>query len=121
MTGTGVRSQPRAVLPALCLTQITSWGILYYAFPVLLPKITAATGWSATAGTGAFSAALLVSAVAGVPLGRVLDRRGPRAVMTVGSVLGTLSLLAVATAPNLALFIGAWMLAGVAMAATFYL
>lgn len=120
MTGTGVRSQPRAVLPALCLTQITSWGILYYAFPVLLPKITAATGWSATAATAAFSAALLVSALAGVPLGRVLDRRGPRAVMTAGSVLGTLSLLAVATAPNLALFIGAWMLAGVAMAATFY-
>ena len=36
-TGTGDRSRPRAVLPALCATQITSWGIVYYAFPVLLP------------------------------------------------------------------------------------
>lgn len=36
-TGTGVRSRPRAALPALCVTQITSWGILYYAFPVLNP------------------------------------------------------------------------------------
>lgn len=120
MTGTGVRSQPRAVLPALCLTQITSWGILYYAFPVLLPDITAATGWSATAATAAFSAALLVSAPVGVPLGRILDRRGPRAVMTTGSALGTAALLAVAAAPSLVVFGGAWLLAGVAMAATFY-
>ncbi|MGC0372652.1 hypothetical protein RKD28_000168 [Streptomyces sp. SAI-229] len=37
-TGTGDRSRPRAVLPALCVTQIVSWGILYYAFPVLNPS-----------------------------------------------------------------------------------
>lgn len=28
-----IESRPRAALPALCVTQITSWGILYYAFP----------------------------------------------------------------------------------------
>lgn len=49
VTGTGDRSRPRAALPALCATQITSWGVVYYAFPVVLnPQITAATGWSAT-------------------------------------------------------------------------
>ena len=48
-TGTGDRSRPRAALPALCATQITSWGIVYYAFPVLNPQITADTGWSGTA------------------------------------------------------------------------
>ena len=31
----------RAVLVALCLTEITSWGILYYAFPVLSVAISA--------------------------------------------------------------------------------
>ncbi|MEU8868259.1 hypothetical protein [Streptomyces umbrinus] len=31
VTGTGVLSRPRAALPALCATQITSWGIVYYA------------------------------------------------------------------------------------------
>ncbi len=36
-TGTGVRSRPRVVLPALCATQITNWGIVYCAFPVLNP------------------------------------------------------------------------------------
>lgn len=119
-TGTGVRSRPRAVLPALCATQITSWGIVYYAFPVLLSRITADTGWSTSATTAAFSLALLVSAVAGIPIGRVLDRRGPHLVMTGGSVLAVLAVLAVAAAPNLPVFVAAWATAGVAMAATFY-
>ncbi|MDQ0810250.1 MFS family permease [Streptomyces sp. B3I7] len=119
-TGTGDQSRPRAALPALCATQITSWGILYYAFPVLNPQITAATDWPAGATTAAFSLGLVVSALAGIRVGRILDRRGPRAVMTVGSVLGVISLLIVAAAPNLPAFIAGWMLAGLAMAATFY-
>ncbi|MFG2298333.1 MFS transporter [Streptomyces sp. NPDC048603] len=119
-TGTGVRSRPRAVLPALCATQITSWGVLYYAFPVLNPTITHDTGWPAGATTAAFSAALVVSAILGIFVGRVLDRRGPRAVMTAGSVLGPLSLLIVAAAPNPAVFVAGWLSAGAAMAATFY-
>ncbi|GAA2603555.1 hypothetical protein GCM10010424_63520 [Streptomyces lienomycini] len=57
-TGTGDRSRPRAALPALCLTQIVSWGIVYCAFPVLNPQITAATGWAAGATTAAFSLGL---------------------------------------------------------------
>ncbi|MGR4883273.1 MFS transporter [Streptomyces sp. LARHCF249] len=118
--GAEVRARPRAALPALCATQITSWGIVYYAFPVLLPRLTADTGWSTSAATAAFSLALLVSAVAGIPIGRILDRRGPRAVMTAGSTLGTLALLLVAAAPNLTVFTIGWLLAGVAMAATFY-
>lgn len=119
-TGTGDRSRPRAALPALCATQITSWGIVYYAFPVLLPHLTAETGWSASAATAAFSAALLVSAIAGIPVGRILDRRGPRAVMTTGSLLAVAAVLAIALAPNLYVFTAAWLMAGVAMAATFY-
>ncbi|MEU3684312.1 MFS transporter [Streptomyces sp. NPDC030592] len=119
-TGTGDRSRPRAVLPALCATQITSWGIVYYAFPVLNPQITAATGWPAGATTAAFSLALVVSALAGIRVGRILDHRGPRTVMTVGSMLGVVSLLIVATAPNLLVFFAGWTLAGLAMAATFY-
>ncbi|MEV7144514.1 MFS transporter [Streptomyces tauricus] len=113
-------TRPRAALPALCLTQITSWGIVYYAFPVLNPQITAATGWSPAATTAAFSAALLVSAVAGIRIGRILDTRGPRMVMTTGSVIGTVSLVVIATAPNLAVFTAGWLLAGLAMASTFY-
>ncbi|MFI6809029.1 MFS transporter [Streptomyces luteogriseus] len=119
-TGTGDRSRPRAALPALCATQIVSWGIVYYAFPVLNPQITAATGWPAGATAAAFSLGLVVSALAGIRVGRILDRRGPRIVMTVGSVLGAVSLLIVAAAPNVPAFMAGWALAGLAMATTFY-
>lgn len=119
-TGTGDRSRPRAALPALCLTQITSWGIVYYAFPVLNPQITAQTGWSAGATMAAFSAGLVVSALAGIRVGRMIDQRGPRGVMTAGSLLGTVSLAIVASAPNLRVFFAGWLLAGFAMASTFY-
>ncbi|MGC7202903.1 MFS transporter, partial [Mycobacteroides abscessus subsp. massiliense] len=68
---------PRGVLVTLCVTEIISWGVLYYAFPVLLPQICGDTGWSASAVTAAFSAGLLTSAIMSVPVGRALDRHGP--------------------------------------------
>ena len=40
----------RCVLVSLCLSQITSWGVLYYAFTVMSPAISKDTGWSAPAG-----------------------------------------------------------------------
>jgi MFS family permease len=108
------------VLATLCVTQIVSWGVLYYAFPVLAPRITADTGWSASAVAAAFSAALVVSAGAGIPLGRLLDRHGPRWAMTAGSVLATLATLGIAAAPGLAWFAVAWWGAGIAMSAVLY-
>ncbi|ORV87604.1 MFS transporter [Mycolicibacterium iranicum] len=110
----------RWVLLTLCISEITSWGVLYYAFTVLSEQISTDTGWSAPAVTAAFSAGLLTSAVAGIPLGRWLDRVGPRWIMTAGSILGVLSVVAVVAVPNYALFLAAWVLAGVAMSAVFY-
>lgn len=110
----------RRVLITLCLTQITSWGVLYYAFPVLSVQITAGTGWSQPAVTVAFSAALITSAVVGIWVGRWLDHHGPHAVMSVGSMLGPVALVAVALSPNFACFVAAWIAAGVAMGAVLY-
>ncbi|MXQ65057.1 MFS transporter [Actinomadura rayongensis] len=108
------------MLVALCVTEITSWGVLYYAFTVLAPSITADTGWSAPAVTAAFSAALVVAALTGIPVGRVLDRRGPRVLMTAGSVVAAGAVVAVALAPTPLWFAAAWLLAGTAMAAVLY-
>jgi hypothetical protein len=55
-----MQAGPRRVLVVLCATEITSWGVLYYAFPVLAGHITAATGWPASAITAALSAGQLV-------------------------------------------------------------
>ncbi|MBJ7451239.1 MAG: MFS transporter [Blastococcus sp.] len=108
------------MLAALCVTEVVSWGVLYYAFPVALAPITADTGWSASATTAAFSGGLVVSALAGIPVGRWLDRFGPRRVMTAGSLLAAPAAAAIGLAPTLAWFVAAWLVAGVAMAAVFY-
>ena len=108
------------MLITLCITEIISWGALYYAFPVMLTRLTATTGWSTETATGAFSMGLVISALAGVPVGRLLDRHGPRLVMSTGSVLGVAALLAVAVAPTLPWFFAAWVLIGLAQSALLY-
>ncbi|MFS0899379.1 MFS transporter [Mycolicibacterium litorale] len=110
----------RWVLLTLCVTEITSWGVLYYAFTVLSDQISADTGWSAPAVTAAFSAGLVTSAIVGIPVGRWLDRVGPRWIMTAGSALGCASVVAVVAAPTYAWFVAAWLVAGVAMSGVFY-
>src|SRR5690606_4785229 len=104
----------------LCLTQISSWGILYYAFPVLSVSITGETGWSAPVITAAFSLGQLATALTGIPVGALIDRTGPRKVMTAGSVVGAAALAAIATAPNLVVFYLGWLAAGMAMGAVLY-
>lgn len=110
----------RWVLLTLCVTEITSWGVLYYAFTVLSEEISMDTGWSPPAVTAAFSAGLITSGLMGIPVGRWMDRHGPRWIMTTGSVLGVLAVGAVVAAPNYAWFVAAWIFAGFAMSAVFY-
>ena len=78
----------------LATTETISWGILYYAFAAFLVPMQQELGWSTAALTGAYSLALLVSGLAAVPVGRWVDRHGPRLLMTVGSIGGTLLVLA---------------------------
>jgi len=110
----------RRALAALCVTEIVSYGVIYYAFPVLAGQITASTGWSRTAITLAYSAGNLAGALAGIPVGRFLQRRGPRPVMTAGSVLGALAVAGIAAAPDYGLFAAAWLAAGIASAGLYY-
>jgi MFS family permease len=110
----------RRVLVVLCVTEIVSWGVLYYAFPVLAPTIARDTGWPISVLTAAFSTGLVVSALVGIPAGRWIDRFGPRRVMTTGSVLAVPAVVGIALAPSLPMFFAAWVLAGVAMAGTLY-
>lgn len=83
---TGDDRRLRRALIALCVTVITSWGTLYYSLPAMLVPLSRSTGWPGSVIMGSFSAGLLVSAVAGIVVGRLLDRLGPRPVMTVGSL-----------------------------------
>lgn len=104
----------------LSFTELTSWGVLYYTFTVFLGPMHATFGWSRGAMTGAYSLGLLVSAAAGVPIGRWVDRRGPRVVMTAGSCAAVLLVLLWAAVPSLTALYLVWAGIGVAMAAVLY-
>ncbi|GAA4162045.1 MFS transporter [Gryllotalpicola daejeonensis] len=108
------------VLVALCATVVTSYGALFYAFAVLAPSIAGDTGWSQVAITTAFSVASLAGAACGIPVGRMLQRFGPRPVMVFGSALGAASVAVMALAPDFAIFACAWALIGVATAGLYY-
>ena len=108
------------IAAALAVTETVSWGVLYYAFSVFLVPMEAELGWSSAALTGAFSLALLVSGLAAPLVGRWLDRHGPRALMTAGSVAATLLVLAWAAVDGLLGFYLIWVGIGLAMAATLY-
>jgi MFS family permease len=97
-----------------------SWGVLYYAFGVFLVPMQEEMGWSRTALTGAYSLGLLVSALAAPAAGRWLDRHGPRALMTLGSAMGSGLLLAWASVEDLWVLYLVWTGIGLAMAATLY-
>lgn len=104
----------------LAVTETVSYGVLQYAFPVFLAPMEAELGWSRTAMTGAFSLASLVSGFAAIPAGRWVDRHGARGLMTAGSLLAALLLLAWAATDGLAAFYAIWAGLGLAMAAVLY-
>lgn len=108
------------VLAGLCFTELVSWGLLYYAFPVLAPNISDDTGWSPQLVSAGFSLGLIASALLGVVVGRHIDRHGPRMVMTVGSLLAAVGLVIVASSQHPVMFTVGWLVSGSAMAGTLY-
>ncbi|HET9000088.1 MAG TPA: MFS transporter [bacterium] len=108
------------VVAALSVTEIISWGIAYYSFPVVLQAVERDLGASRAAVTGAFSTALAASALAAIPVGRWLDRYGPRALMTAGSCLAAVLLLAWSRIQTLGELYIVWGGMGLAMATVLY-
>ena len=102
------------------MTETASYGILYYAFAAFLVPMREDLGWSTAELTGAFSLAILVSAVAGIPVGRYLDRHGPRGLMTLGAVAGALLVLAWSRVDGLLALYAVWLGIGLVMAAVLY-
>lgn len=104
----------------LCVTEVVSWGALYYSLPTAVGAIEADTGWSAIAITGCFSAGLVLSALVGILVGRLLDKVSPRAVMSTGSLVAVIGVALLAFSTSLPMFLLAWLVIGVAQAAVLY-
>ncbi|MBM3557557.1 MAG: MFS transporter, partial [Alphaproteobacteria bacterium] len=93
---------------ALAFGQLVSWGALRYAFTLFVAPMEAELGWSREALNGALSAGLVASALAAYPAGRWIDRFGGRGIMTTGTLLGALMLLAWSRVGDLAVFFAIW-------------
>ncbi|MDO8474645.1 MAG: MFS transporter [Candidatus Rokubacteria bacterium] len=108
------------IVSTLSVTETISWGILYYAFGILLAPMEREMGWSRAQSTAAFSIALLVSAIFAVPVGRWVDRGGARFMMTLGSCAGAALMVAWARVESLPALYLIWAAVGVTMAAVLY-
>lgn len=108
------------IVLALAITETVSYGVLYYAFSVYIVPINAEFGWSIAQISGAQSLALLVSAFVQIPVGIWLDRHGARWLMTGGSLLAALLVVAWSQVESLTAFYLVWFGLGLTMASVFY-
>lgn len=104
----------------LSVTVTVSYGVLMYAFPVMLAPMQAELGWPSALLTAGFSAAALAAGIAAIPVGRWIDRYGPRAVMTTGSAAAVVLLLAWSRVHDPVHYVLVWIGLGACMAAVFY-
>ena len=109
----------RAVL-VLGVTQIICWGTLFYPPVLTVPLMAAERGWSMTFAMGGFSLALLAGGLVSPYVGRMIDRHGGHRVMPVGSLLAALGLVALVYAEHPVAYLAAWMVLGLAIAASLY-
>ncbi len=108
------------IVVTLAITETISWGVVYYAYSVIITPLEAEFGWSRAQVTGAFSLALLLSGGMAIPVGFWLDRRGARGLMTLGSIAATLLIAALAHIQTLSQLYLAWIGLGLAAATILY-
>ncbi|HWC93716.1 MAG TPA: MFS transporter [Pseudolabrys sp.] len=111
---------PWRAVPVLGVTQIISWGSIFYTPVLIVPLIAAERGWSIAFAMGGFSVGLLTAGLVSPLVGRSIDRYGGHVVMTVGSLIGGLGLFLIVQAAQPLAYIAVWMVLGVAMAANLY-
>jgi len=114
-----IEGQWRAV-PVLGITQILSWGTIFYTPVLIVPLIAAERGWSISFAMGGFSFGLLVAGLVAPFVGRSIDRLGGHVVMTIGSLVGALGLFLIVRAAHPFAYYAVWMVLGIAMAANLY-
>jgi MFS family permease len=111
---------PWRAVPVLGVTQILSWGTIFYTPVLMLPLIAAERHWSISFTMGGFSVGLLVAGLGSPFVGRSIDRFGGHVVMTIGSLIGGLGLFLIIYAAHPIAYYAVWMVLGIAMASNLY-
>jgi MFS family permease len=109
----------RAVL-VLGVTQIITWGTLFYPPVLTVPLIARHHGWSLAFAMGGVSLGLLAAGLTARTVGAAVDRYGGHRVMPIGSLLGAGGLLVLTQADHPVAYLAVWAVLGAAMAASLY-
>lgn len=110
----------RRVITTLGVLQILAWGSSFYLLTVLAPAITSQTLWPSAFVVGGLSLALLIAGLVSPRIGHTIQRFGGRPVLAASSLLFATGLAILAIAPVLPVYLAAWCLIGLAMAAGLY-
>jgi MFS family permease len=105
---------------ALAISTTVAYGVLYYSFAVFVKPMELELGWDRAQTAGAFSLSTLVAGLVAPLLGRVLDKRGARAIMTIGAISASAVLLLWSFTVSLWMLYPTFFLLGVCAACTFY-
>ena len=109
-----------AIVAALGIAQIISFGTLFFTIAVLGSALRDAAGVSDVVLYAMYSAGLVLSGLVAPWIGREIDRRGGRPVLAGGSMLAGVACVALALVQGPVSLAVAWLLVGVAMAGTLY-
>jgi len=108
------------VVGALGAAQTLAWGSSYYLPAILADPIADGLGLSRTVLFGVFSGSLLVSALLGPLVGRVIDTYGGRGVLALANLVLAAGLVLLALTQGLVTLVAAWTVLGVGMAMGLY-
>lgn len=112
-------SELRIVL-ALGTTQTLAWASSYYLPAILADSIARDLGVSSNWVFGAFSGALVVSALIGPRVGRQIDAVGGRPLLSISSVVFALGLALLGASANVVSLAAAWLVLGAGMGMGLY-
>lgn len=108
------------VVLALGVAQTVSWASSYYLPAILAAPMARDVGTSTSWVFGAFSAALVLSALLGPAVGRIIDAKGGRGVLAASNLVLALGLVLLGVAQGPAMLAAGWVVLGVGMAMGLY-
>ena len=108
-------SDARLIL-IIAATQFTGWGTMFIPFQLMVAPMEADLGWSRATMNIAFTLGLLVSGLAAVPVGRIVDRAGGRLPLAWGGLAGAALLAVWSQITWLPAFFALWLVMGLAHA-----
>lgn len=100
--------------------QTLAWGSTYYLPAVLADEMARDIGLSTNLFFGTFSASLIISALIGPKVGRMIDRAGGNGVLSASSLLFATALVLLSQSHSYLSFAAAWVLMGIGMGLGLY-